>query len=63
MASHLLPATNAPFRFAGLAMSMKEEKAIRPVLSAKPDSSASKVRLRLSHFWLTSIGFFSNNFD
>jgi hypothetical protein len=61
MASHLLPATNVPFRCAGLAMSMKEEKAIRPALSAKPDSSASKERL--SHFWLTSIGFSSNNFD
>jgi hypothetical protein len=44
MASYLLLATNVPFLCADLAMSMKEEKAIRPVPSAKPDSSASKVR-------------------
>jgi hypothetical protein len=44
MASHLLLATNVPFLCADLAMSMKEEKAISSVPSAKPDSSASKVR-------------------
>jgi hypothetical protein len=31
-----------------LAMSMKEEKAIKPALNAEPDTSVSKVSLSLS---------------
>ena len=43
MESHLLLAMNVRFLFVGLAMSMKEEKEIKPALSAKPDTNASKV--------------------
>lgn len=45
MGSHLLLAMNVHFLFADLAMSMKEERAIKPALSAKPDTSASRVSL------------------
>lgn len=44
MESHLLLAMNVHSLFAGLAMNMKEERAIRHALSVKPDSNASKVR-------------------
>lgn len=45
MESHLLPAMNVLSQCAGLAMSMKEGREIKPALSAKPDTSASRVRL------------------
>ncbi|KAF2293151.1 hypothetical protein GH714_038021 [Hevea brasiliensis] len=42
MESHLLPAMNVLSQCAGLAMSMREEREIKPALSAKPDTSALK---------------------
>jgi hypothetical protein len=42
MGSHLLPAMNVHSPFAELAMSMKEEREIKHVLSAKPGTNASK---------------------
>jgi hypothetical protein len=44
MESSLLPAMNVLSLCAGLAMNMREERAIRLALSVKPDISASKVR-------------------
>lgn len=43
MESPSLPAMNALSLFADPAMSMREERVIRPVLIAKPDTSATKV--------------------
>lgn len=47
MESRLLLATNVHSLFADLAMSMKEEKAIKHALSVKPDTNASKVSFSL----------------
>jgi hypothetical protein len=44
MESSLLPAMNVLSLCVGLAMNMREEKAIRLALSVKPDISVSKVK-------------------
>lgn len=46
MGSPLLLAMSVLSLFAGLAMSTREKKGIRPALSVRPDSNASKVRSR-----------------
>lgn len=43
MESRLLPAMNVLFLYAGLVMSMREEREIKLALNAKPDTSASRV--------------------
>jgi hypothetical protein len=48
MGSHLLLAMNVHSLCVDLAMSMKEERAIKPALNAEPDTSVSKVSLSLS---------------
>lgn len=49
MGSHLLLAMNVHFLFVDLATSTKEERAIKLALSAKLDTSASKVKIFLEH--------------
>ena len=43
MGNHLLLAMNVHSPYADLAMSMKEERGTKLALSAKPDTSASRV--------------------
>ena len=45
MRSLLLPAMNAVYPFVELAMSMRGKREVRPVLNARPDTSALKVSL------------------
>lgn len=45
MRSLLLPAMNAVYPFVELAMSMRGGRELRPVLNARPDTSALKVSL------------------
>lgn len=55
MESPSLPAMNVLSLFADLAMNMREERVIRHVLIAKPDTSATKVPLHLHLYWLHEI--------
>lgn len=48
---------NVPFQFVDLAMNMKEERAIKLVLSAKPDTSVSKV-----NEWINILSVLSSHF-
>lgn len=48
---------NVPFQFVDLAMNMKEERAIKLVLSAKPDTSVSKV-----NEWIHILSVLSSHF-
>ena len=43
-----------------LAMSMKEEKAIKPALNAEPDTSVSKVSLSLSFCYIENFVLYSS---
>lgn len=62
MVSRLLPAMNVHSLCVDRAMNMKEGREIKLVLSAKLDTSASKVRRRLLPVvYAASFGFFDGN--